>query len=233
MGQVGEKCSCLFDKSDKSTYNFEEEGRTVMKYNNSSTKSIKKSIHYNAKFNDSDSVQKIRSVNKLSNHEINEKLSKLNNKNKYLLLRLQAVVKGFVCRRLYEKNRGILRSDELDLIDKYINDYTSPILNKAESYYDSAFDYTGWQKYYPDSNGIYQYDYGLVFKCSLRVYADRIYMGEMNLQGERHGEGVMITKEGEKYQGGWRNDNFTGWGRYIDNKGNLYEGDNALIFRNF
>ena len=52
-----------------------------------------------------------------------------------------------------------------------------------------------------------------------------IYQGRWNVNGQKHGYGILITSEGSKYEGIWDKDIISGFGRYIDSSGNfIYEG---------
>lgn len=59
-----------------------------------------------------------------------------------------------------------------------------------------------------------------------------IYHGSWNVNGQKHGFGTLVTKDGSKYIGLWENDCLEGRGRYIDGSGNfVYEGMYCLIRR--
>jgi len=51
-----------------------------------------------------------------------------------------------------------------------------------------------------------------------------IYKGEWSMQGKKHGYGILVTKEGSKYEGFWNNDQLEGLGRFIEIRGNYYDG---------
>ena len=42
---------------------------------------------------------------------------------------------------------------------------------------------------------------------------------------QKEGWGILIDKEGNKYEGGWEKDTMDGYGRIISINGNYYEGD--------
>ena len=73
----------------------------------------------------------------------------------------------------------------------------------------------------------YQKKYKNVFKKPPIKFFDEgsIYKGEWNIQGKKHGYGILITKEGSKYEGFWKNDHLDGIGRFIEKKGNYYDGN--------
>lgn len=52
-----------------------------------------------------------------------------------------------------------------------------------------------------------------------------IYKGDWNMQGKKHGYGILVTKEGSKYEGFWKNDQLEGLGRFIEIRGNYYDGN--------
>jgi hypothetical protein len=51
-----------------------------------------------------------------------------------------------------------------------------------------------------------------------------IYKGSWYSKEMRKGYGVLINPQGYKYEGFWINDKLNGRGRFIDDKGNYYEG---------
>lgn len=55
-----------------------------------------------------------------------------------------------------------------------------------------------------------------------------IYKGQWNFNGKKHGYGILITKEGCKYEGFWKNDQLDGKGRFIEKRGNYYDGIKLL-----
>ena len=52
-----------------------------------------------------------------------------------------------------------------------------------------------------------------------------IYEGGWNINNQRHGYGISITKEGNVYKGLWENDNFGSYGAFIEKSGNYYIGE--------
>jgi len=62
------------------------------------------------------------------------------------------------------------------------------------------------------------------FKAKIIKYHDQIYLGEVNIHTKKNGVGTLILKNYSKYEGTWVEDNFSGWGRYIDTEGTMIEG---------
>jgi hypothetical protein len=56
-----------------------------------------------------------------------------------------------------------------------------------------------------------------------------VYKGSWNYLGKKQGYGIYIRHLGSKYEGFWFDDKIQGRGRFIDEKGNYYEG-NFKIF---
>lgn len=52
-----------------------------------------------------------------------------------------------------------------------------------------------------------------------------IYKGSWNASGKREGYGIYIDENGNKYEGHFLNDKFNGLGRLIDKNGNYFEGE--------
>jgi hypothetical protein len=77
----------------------------------------------------------------------------------------------------------------------------------------------------------YKKKYKNVFKKPPIKFFDEgsIYKGEWNIQGKKHGYGILVMKDGSKYEGFWKNDQLDGVGRFIEKRGNYYDG-NFLIF---
>ena len=50
------------------------------------------------------------------------------------------------------------------------------------------------------------------------------YSGTLNSKNQKHGFGVFMKKNGERYEGFFENDVFNSFGRYINEKGEIYEG---------
>ena len=65
------------------------------------------------------------------------------------------------------------------------------------------------------------------FYCKMKISTliqETIYIGSVNLEGERHGYGKLIQKNGIKIEGFWREGTLEGWGRVTDEDGQIFEG---------
>jgi hypothetical protein len=52
-----------------------------------------------------------------------------------------------------------------------------------------------------------------------------LYRGSLDVNGNRHGQGICYFQNGDVYFGEWKNDVFNGKGTYIFSSGERYEGD--------
>ena len=76
-------------------------------------------------------------------------------------------------------------------------------------------------------NSNQQNNYKKSFYSKLKFYSlinDSIYIGYVNLNGERHGYGKLIQKNGMKLEGFWKEGLLEGWGRITDEEGGIKEG---------
>lgn len=63
--------------------------------------------------------------------------------------------------------------------------------------------------------------------CKLKLSSliqDTMYIGYVNIEGERQGYGKLIQKNGIKIEGYWSEGTLQGWGRVTDGSGQFYEG---------
>ena len=145
-------------------------------------------------------------------------------------IKIQSIYQGYIYRKKYNnyiKQKQIEESNQLlkDLIEQY----TKFNLKRAESLIGTKLDKNGYKNYYKDQNQInnlFNYNYGKIFYTKLLIYHDTIsafYSGEVNLNNEKHGYGILLKSDGSKFEGSWIKDNFTGWGRFIDYDGTLIE----------
>ena len=74
---------------------------------------------------------------------------------------------------------------------------------------------------------INQKNYKKTFYSKLKFYSlinDSIYIGFVNINGEKHGYGKLIQKNGKQYEGFWAEGILEGWGRITDEEGTIREG---------
>ena len=170
--------------------------------------------------------------------QINPKFTKenLNQNDTYKIVLIQSVYRGHAFRNLYNSELKQKLTQEVNqLIKDLTEQYTKFNLKRAESLIGSKFDKLGYKTFYPENSKsekeekekLFTYDYGKTYNCNLLIISGIIpsfYIGQVKLDYARHGYGVTLLSDGSKYEGYWRNNYFTGWGRYIDSDGTLYEG---------
>ena len=152
------------------------------------------------------------------------------------IIKIQSDYRGYNLRKKYN---SYLKQNLIDETNQLIKDlteqYTKFNLKRAESLIGTKFDKNGWKNFYIDNNNenqeeinnLFTYDYGKTYKCKLLIIQGLIpsfYIGEININYEMQGYGVLLKNDGSKYEGFWRKNYFTGWGRLIDIDGTLYEG---------
>jgi len=217
MGNVADKCSCFNSKKEGNQENM------VLEYKHVTSKGTKTAINkLEAEFMNN-KIDKTKTIEKESKYK-----SELNKDMIINLSRLQAFIRGFNYRLKFPKIKKRLIDLKKRIIEKYVNEFKTPVLYRAENNF-KVFDIDGWTKYYShDSSYLFNYDrnfFGMLLKTSICIYNEiSYYIGTVNIRNQRCGFGRMVNIEGAKFEGNWVNNKFTGWGRYIDPEGTIWEG---------
>eukprot|EP00347_Sterkiella_histriomuscorum_P023268 403335301 len=74
-----------------------------------------------------------------------------------------------------------------------------------------------------DSNSMS--DYNCEQKVHVKRYKDAIYVGEINSEFKRQGQGIMLYINGRRYEGQWENDLRSRRGYERHSNGNIYQGE--------
>jgi hypothetical protein len=117
---------------------------------------------------------------------------------------------------------------EQNSADKYEEEMASSYteISKQSEMKFGLFDKNGWKKVYKQGEiEILNYNFGFVMNTPILKTQDYFYSGQVNIQGQKHGYGQLIETSGRKFLGAWFKDDFTCWGRFIDQEGNLSEGN--------
>ena len=91
------------------------------------------------------------------------------------------------------------------------------------------FDQNGWKIFYPNDETFFIINDTDINHNQLKIYNEndinniKIYQGDLNIFGHRHGYGKFITSY-YVLIGMWKDDNFTGWGRESRCNGDVFEG---------
>lgn len=91
------------------------------------------------------------------------------------------------------------------------------------------YDSDGWKRFYDynsEESEIFKTRFNGCFKVSLifNKQQSEYFIGEMNLDYEKHGYGILINNKAEKFEGYWNHNIFSGWGSYSNHTGNVYIG---------
>ena len=152
--------------------------------------------------------------------------------NALLVIRIQKVYKGFIYRKnKYPKQKQKLILQLEEKVKDLYNEYLTSNLKKQEASLGLKQNETSYKSLYSNSSSI---GIGSAFVGGLRLYTKLLilkynnipsfYVGEVNINNELNGKGILMQKDGCKYNGTFENNIFTGVGRYIDKEGTLYEG---------
>lgn len=236
---MGQKCSCLCNKEGESTYKFEEDlDQNKRKQLQDMTEIV--NLEYSKAV--SKKSQNNNNINNLNQH-IREKENNSTSEHLVLdfndiklmkcLIILQKLVRGYLVRKQFKKSK----KNKIELVNALLNkheiNYRTGNLYKAETVHNSHYDKEGWRKFFSSSEDILKFnlDFGTVFNTKILIYEnpEAYYTGSVNIDYKKHGFGKYVTKEGIKYEGFWIRDEFSGWGRYIDQEGSFMQGINLYF----
>ncbi len=111
-------------------------------------------------------------------------------------------------------------------IHEYIvANFPSEKVKKAENNKKQEFNIEGWKKFYPENTKIFNINHGEVHETKFLIFkGNEYYSGLLNRIGQKHGFGISILRQGEKYQGFFFENKYHGWGEMIDKSGNIFQG---------
>jgi hypothetical protein len=216
MGQIQDKCSCLFNR---------EEANTVKIPQNPSINEIESNQPLVKQISFKDKLLKsrsIRTIDEMINDDniILEKPKIEDEYKKYkqniqLVIAIQKIARGFLFRKSLQETMIDLNKYETDLIDKTEETYYTMTLRNLERESDN-YSKDGYKKFYPEETDLFDYDYGLTFNVKINLRKNfEFYKGNVNIAGEKHGYGELINLNQVIYQGFWKNNVFEGWGKII------------------
>lgn len=221
---MGPKCSCLYNREGNSTYKFDEDIDQNKLKNDL--------VHVNPEY--SKALNKKSILDKTNDSSISERIAvnfddaTINS----MLMKLQSIVRSFFSRKKYKKNKKNMIEEANRLILKFETTFLVGNIAKTDNSY-STFEPTGWTRMYTDHNDIkkFNFNYGKIFTVKILIYRnpEAYYSGSININYQRHGVGTYITKDGKKFEGYWVQDEFTGWGRLIDQEGSMLQGNEIFI----
>ena len=156
----------------------------------------------------------------------------INSNNQFIQLENQNKINDSVTLRLYSQNNinNLNSSPQNPLKPSIILPLykVGQIPNDYILKYD--FDPDFWKYFYPQNDPFFNYAYleplyqsKLTERNKENPEEIEIYEGQVNQSGEKDGLGKLKSKN-KTLLGHWRKGQFTGWGREIDNNGDIYEG---------
>lgn len=148
------------------------------------------------------------------------------------IIKVQKCVRAKQAREAYNTSiKHSLYQSQMEVINKQNMLYSN--LKEAEAKVTTeSYDKTGWKEFYPPQTDFFNFDYGEVTEKQVMVVPpppnsqnkeESYYTGQVNRKNERHGFGILSNSK-TKYEGFWRNNLFTGWGRETTLNGNILEG---------
>ena len=131
---------------------------------------------------------------------------------------------------IYDINN--LKKEQLNKINKILENYNKNGRPRSTD----DFDPKGWTRFYPENDPFFIIQDSKINHNKLKIYNQKdikntkIYQGDLNKFGQRHGIGKFITSNCVLI-GMWKEDKFCGWGRESRCNGDVFEGrfENGLI----
>jgi hypothetical protein len=207
MGNIAKKCSCI-DREEFSTYiNNKKDQYDLIPERKA------KSSHHTKNFisQQSEDIKILQSFSDYRVTDIVDDHSKIVGSFRII----QKKIKIFLTKRNYLQIKSQLLEELQTQYDKLVTEYSSKNLQSAE-------------KLYPIFNRdliIYiKHNNKLRVNTMMLAKQNSVYRGEVSVDNRRNGIGILLYNDGRKYEGLWYNDEFTGYGRYIDTEGNMFEG---------
>lgn len=133
--------------------------------------------------------------------------------------------------KLFKKNFKTMHKPELEKqqskINQYIiNNFTHQNVKKADENRKQIYDIDGWKKFYPANTKTFNINHGEIHETKFLIFnGNEYYSGLLNRKGQKHGFGVSIQRQGDRYQGFFFENLYHGWGELIDKNGNLFQGE--------
>lgn len=133
----------------------------------------------------------------------------------FKLIKLQAIIRGRIIRKrikiqLAKNHIAVLKANYERFNVKKIEEYEAK--------------FPEFKPNSPLSDGYHSFGQDKIYFNKMLLEKDSFYVGEVNMNNEKHGYGRLINDDMTLLQGNWIRNEFTGYGRKIDCKGILYEG---------
>lgn len=224
---MGQKCSCLCNKENDSTFNFYPDG------NNESDqfKETNKALNLKSGITAND-VQKDREDYTKKEKE-KEKIDyeKVLKENIGNIIMLQSFIRRHLSRKKFKKNQTSLKNKHNLKIKELEALFTSKINVSVFKCATKEFSFNGFdenkdirnnlekneiENFKSIQNNIKQYiskQKMLKYECLQFKKEEALYIGNVTLNLERNGLGKLIKLNGDIYQGSWHKNKLNGYGR--------------------
>ena len=166
-----------------------------------------------------DNSKKIYEGNYISN-----KLITIN----YFIILIQKIFRGFYYRKKIFPNKKInLENITLTKLKKLYNEYLTENLIKQEENIGIKHNENSYKEYFNIKKEIENNSKNIFTKLYILKYnnINAFYIGEININNNLNGRGILTLKDGTKYNGNFINNIFIGNGILIDKEGTLFKGN--------
>lgn len=139
---------------------------------------------------------------------------------------LSKYAKGISYRKQFKTTfKPELEKQQSRIHEYIVSNFPSEKVKKAEANRKQDFAVDGWKKFYPANTKIFNINHGEVHETKFLIFnGNEYYSGLLNRKSQKHGFGISIHRQGEKYQGFFFENNYHGWGELIDKSGNIFQG---------
>ena len=236
-----------FDKSKINSENFESiqstiNNRSLKRYVNSKSFFLKDDTIFSSKIEEENiskygriknyckkNILSLLKENKIFNSSLNIPFKiKLNIYKISLVIIVQKRFRGFYYRKnIFPKIKKILEKETLNTINLLYNKYLTENLIKQENNLGIKHDENSYKILLLIEKEILKNSKNRFTKLHILKYNNKegFYIGELNEDNKLNGRGILILKDGTKYNGYFINNNFTGKGIIINNEGTLLKGN--------
>ena len=241
MGQKNNRCNCC-NSNDNDEYKFDNnekiesltenppiqnKSENIKDQSNSNSEDIS-SLNEN---NIEDKKQRFKRKNNLKSSTDNSSLETYLENQKSIIL-IQSIYRSYSYRKkIFPKERIILENETLNKLKQLYNLYLTPNLKNMEvqlgiKHNEDSYKTLLQNAHLYNNNVLYIKELRLFTKLYILKYEniDSFYIGEVNINNELNGRGILINKNGCKYDGTFEKNNFTGIGKLIDEEGTYLEG---------
>jgi hypothetical protein len=161
-----------------------------------------------------------------------KKNTQIYEKNIHLIILIQAIFKGYIYRKkIFPLEKITFEEETVTKIKELYNKYLTPNLKSMEILLGTKINEESYKNLLINSNSnnnnnIQFKEKRYFTKLLILKYegVNSFYIGEVNINNELNGKGILINELGCKYDGSFEKNKFTGIGKLIDEEGTYLEG---------